>query len=113
MTDPAGVAFGGPGAHAPARAPLPGPHHTTTRGSTVPERVMRIVHASGRGRRADTVDSSERRLGARVDQVLDLARDAFVETNADGVVTEWNRQSEVLFGWSREEAVGRPITAFL
>ena len=92
---------------------VPGPHHTTTRGSTVPERVMRIVHPSGRGRRADTVEVAERRVGARVDQVLDLSRDAFVETDADGVVTEWNRQSEVLFGWSRDEAVGRPITAFL
>ncbi|HMK98750.1 MAG TPA: EAL domain-containing protein [Acidimicrobiales bacterium] len=45
--------------------------------------------------------------------LLDLARDAFVETDGAGVVTEWNRQAELLFGWSREEVIGRPIGAFL
>jgi len=45
--------------------------------------------------------------------MLDLARDAFVETDGQGTVTEWNRQSEVLFGWSRSEVLGRRITDFL
>ena len=47
---------------------------------------------------------------SRIEHVLDMARDAFVETDADGVLTEWNRQSEVLFGWSRDEVLGRPVT---
>ncbi len=42
-----------------------------------------------------------------------MARDAFVETDARGVLTEWNRQSEVLFGWSCDEVLGRCITEFL
>ena len=50
---------------------------------------------------------------SRIEHVLDMSRDAFVETDADGVLTEWNRQSEVLFGWSRDEVLGRPITEFL
>ncbi len=50
---------------------------------------------------------------SRIEHVLDLARDAFVETDARGVLTEWNRQSEVLFGWSRDEVLGRPVTEFL
>ncbi|HMK63134.1 MAG TPA: EAL domain-containing protein [Acidimicrobiales bacterium] len=45
--------------------------------------------------------------------LVDLARDAFVETDSAGVVTEWNRRAEVLFGWCREEVVGRPIASFL
>ncbi len=52
-------------------------------------------------------------LRARIEHVLDMSRDAFVETDARGVLTEWNRQSEVLFGWSRDEVLGRPITEFL
>ena len=48
-----------------------------------------------------------------IEHVLDMSRDAFVETDARGVLTEWNRQSEVLFGWSRDEVLGRPITEFL
>jgi diguanylate cyclase (GGDEF)-like protein/PAS domain S-box-containing protein len=54
-----------------------------------------------------------RRLHARIEHVLDMSRDAFVETDAHGVLTEWNRQSEVLFGWSRDEVLGRALTEFL
>ena len=36
-----------------------------------------------------------------------------VETDGDGVLTEWNRHAEVLFGWSRDEVLGRPVTDFL
>jgi diguanylate cyclase (GGDEF)-like protein/PAS domain S-box-containing protein len=45
--------------------------------------------------------------------VLDMARDAFVETDGTGTLTEWNRQAEALFGWSRDEVLGRPIAEFL
>jgi len=54
-----------------------------------------------------------RGLRARIEHLLDMARDAFVETDACGTLTEWNRQSEVLFGWSRDEVLGRSITEFL
>jgi diguanylate cyclase (GGDEF)-like protein/PAS domain S-box-containing protein len=36
-----------------------------------------------------------------------------VETDAGAVLTEWNRQAELLFGWSRDEVLGRPVTDFL
>lgn len=45
--------------------------------------------------------------------LLDLSRDAFVETDGEGTVTEWNRQAELLFGWSRHDVIGRPVEAFL
>jgi diguanylate cyclase (GGDEF)-like protein/PAS domain S-box-containing protein len=50
---------------------------------------------------------------SRIEHVLDMSRDAFVETDAQGKLTEWNRQSEVLFGWSRDEVLGRYVTEFL
>ena len=53
------------------------------------------------------------RSGARIQQLLDLSRDAFIETDAGSVLTEWNRQAELLFGWSRDEVLGRPVTEFL
>ncbi len=52
-------------------------------------------------------------LRSRIEHVLDMSRDAFVETDVDGTLTEWNRQSEVLFGWSRDEVLGRRVTQFL
>jgi len=51
--------------------------------------------------------------GTRIQHLLDLSRDAFVETDAQSVLTEWNRQAELLFGWSRDEVLGRPVTEFL
>ena len=45
--------------------------------------------------------------------LLDLSRDAFVETDGDGFVTEWNRRSELLFGWSRDEVLGLALQDFL
>jgi diguanylate cyclase (GGDEF)-like protein/PAS domain S-box-containing protein len=53
------------------------------------------------------------RSGTRIQHLLDLSRDAFVETDAGSVLTEWNRQAELLFGWSRAEVLGRPVTEFL
>jgi PAS domain S-box-containing protein len=34
---------------------------------------------------------------------------AVISTDADGIVTTWNPRAETLYGWTREEAVGRPI----
>ncbi len=69
-----------------------------------------ISAGTGSGRDGELVVS---RLRSRIEHVLDMSRDAFVETDAGGYLTEWNRQSEVLFGWSRDEVLGRLITDFL
>lgn len=45
----------------------------------------------------------------RVRTVIDTALDAVVAMNAEGTVTEWNCQAERTFGWTRSEAVGRPM----
>jgi diguanylate cyclase (GGDEF)-like protein/PAS domain S-box-containing protein len=41
--------------------------------------------------------------------VIETASDAFVGMDAQGVIVEWNRKAEELFGWRREEALGRPL----
>ena len=41
--------------------------------------------------------------------IVDLAYSAFVAIDDHGIITGWNRQSEITFGWSREEAVGREL----
>ena len=61
----------------------------------VAERVVSIsgVHSARRDFRER--DLAVGRLRTRMQHVLDLARDAFVETDRHGSVTEWNRQSEL------------------
>lgn len=39
--------------------------------------------------------------------VLETALDAVVVMNSQGIVAEWNDQAVQVFGWSREEALGR------
>jgi PAS domain S-box-containing protein len=42
-------------------------------------------------------------------QVLDRLDLAVIATDADGVVTTWNTRAETLYGYSREEAIGRHV----
>src|SRR5262249_41073535 len=42
--------------------------------------------------------------------IIDTALDAIIQVNESGEVLEWNPQAEVILGWSRQQAMGRPIT---
>lgn len=35
---------------------------------------------------------------------------AIIATDAEGIVTTWNARAEAVYGWTRDEAVGRPIS---
>ncbi|MDR5740520.1 PAS domain S-box protein [Caballeronia sp. LZ016] len=42
--------------------------------------------------------------------VIDNAQDAYVCIDDDGNITEWNDAAVRMFGWTRHEALGRPMT---
>lgn len=46
----------------------------------------------------------------RFQDTLRHASDAFVEVDADDRIVSWNRSAEVIFGWSRAEAIGRSLS---
>jgi PAS domain S-box-containing protein len=41
--------------------------------------------------------------------IIDSALDAFVQIDDSGTVLEWNAQAEIVFGWSRRDAVGKSL----
>lgn len=41
--------------------------------------------------------------------VFENALDAVVLMNSRGIITRWNAQAEKVFGWSKAEAIGRPM----
>lgn len=63
------------------------------------------------------IDITERRQAGdllkrneeRMRLIIETANDAFVEINGPGLITDWNRQAESLFGWRRREALGRSL----
>ena len=42
--------------------------------------------------------------------ILETATDAFIGMDEHGFITDWNRQAEVIFGWSHLEAIGRRLS---
>ncbi len=71
-------------------------------GSEFLARVEMLVDFSHIRRRLEESES-------RNEAVIESALDAVVGVDSQGKITEWNQQAEQLFGYSREEAVGRDL----
>ena len=42
--------------------------------------------------------------------IVETSEDAMLSKDLDGIIMSWNRGAHRLFGWSAEEAIGRPVT---
>jgi PAS domain S-box-containing protein len=56
-------------------------------------------------RRTAQLRESEERAGL----IVDAALDAVITIDGAGAITGWNPQAERIFGWTREDALGRPV----
>ncbi|MCC2955726.1 PAS domain S-box protein [Massilia sp. IC2-477] len=53
-----------------------------------------------------SVQASEQRINA----IVDAAQDAYIAVDQRGMILDWNRAAERMFGWRRQEAVGWPLS---
>ncbi|MGA8423281.1 MAG: PAS domain S-box protein, partial [Pseudolabrys sp.] len=53
--------------------------------------------------------SAEQRLRSLA-SIVESTDDAIVSKNLDGIIANWNRGAERIFGYTSEEAIGQPIT---
>ncbi|HEV8420372.1 MAG TPA: PAS domain S-box protein [Actinomycetota bacterium] len=105
------------------------------RGEQLPPSQVRIRTSSGAWRNLESVSSplakdgsvvqivgiardvTERKVAEdalraseeRTRLIIETASDAVVGMDTNGRITDWNRQAESTFGWSREEAIGRVL----
>jgi PAS domain S-box-containing protein len=63
------------------------------------------------------VDITERKLAERANSLLaaivDSSDDAIISKNFDGIITSWNKSAERIFGYTADEAIGKPITLLI
>ena len=53
--------------------------------------------------------TEKKRSAEALGAIIDSASDPFVSIDSDGNVTEWNHRAETLFGWRRDEVLGRDL----
>ena len=80
--------------------PLEGPSELQTFARTFDNMAHSLKES-----RAALIQSQE-----RVRAVLENALDAVIGMDIEGKIIDWNAQATALFGWSREETVGRPLS---
>ena len=57
----------------------------------------------------ETRDTMLRDSEAIMSATINTAMDAVLQMDAEGIIFGWNNQAETMFGWSREEALGRKL----
>ena len=65
---------------------------------------------NSRGQQAEDLLKEFQEREQRIRSILETALDAVVTMNPAGQITEWNAEAERIFGWSRQEAVGRRMS---
>jgi PAS domain S-box-containing protein len=67
-------------------------------------------HAQQERALAKDAEASLRKSEAHTRRIVELALDGFIGMDAAGVIIDWNIQAEQMFGWSRQEAIGRLLS---
>jgi PAS domain S-box-containing protein len=57
------------------------------------------------------IDAALQESESRYRGIIESALDAVVTMDENGMITAWNAQAVIMFGWSKEEAVGRRLAA--
>ena len=68
-------------------------------------------HAQHERALAREAEGSLRKSEAHTRRIVEMALDGFIGMDDAGIIIDWNVQAEQMFGWSRQEAIGRLLCA--
>jgi PAS domain S-box-containing protein len=69
--------------------------------------VIGVAHDTTERHKAEqALEVSERRTRL----IIENAYDAYVAMDQDGAIVDWNPQAENIFGWKRDEVIGKPLS---
>jgi PAS domain S-box-containing protein len=71
-----------------------------------PQYLLSFIDDVTERRRAEEALRDSEQMARRI---IDTALDAFVQMDEAGNIIEWNPQAEAIFGWSRQEVVGKSL----
>jgi len=57
--------------------------------------------------------SAEQRIHERLVEIVESSSDAIIGKTIDGIITDWNKGAEVLYGYTAEEAIGKSVNILL
>src|SRR4051794_2815653 len=84
-----------------------GPHTDT--GDQFLRAVFAVALAAAAGTAIQLIVQALRRATRESRSILQTSQEAFISIDDQGLIREWNPQAERLFGWGRDEIVGRPV----
>ena len=88
------------------RAVAAGAEDYLVKGNTDAGTLVRAIrYAVERGHAHESINVSE----AHLRNILEGALDAVVSMNQDGLIMQWNRSAEEIFGWPRGDVLGMPL----
>ncbi len=61
----------------------------------------------------ERIELALRESEERTRLIVENALDAVITMDTHGLITGWNPQAEIIFGWSSEEAVGQPLVTLI
>ena len=89
----------------------------STRLEPVDEQLLEVITQVGKqlGLVVEKIGAIEklRASNERNRTIVETASDAYVEMNEHGLIADWNRSAEVMFGWSRDEVIGRELATVI
>ncbi|MEZ4371517.1 MAG: PAS domain S-box protein [Polyangiaceae bacterium] len=99
-----------PTPHFTDRLELTSPSFVALIGGLITALLSGLAYQLTRTRQRDAILRAEQDLRAAI---VESSPDAIIGESLEGIVVEWNRGAELLFGYSAQEAIGKPLAELI